>query len=300
MAETNYMQGDKDAAVTVPFSDDEAEPKDVAELVTEDDKEATTPQEAITRKQKRQERLTRLLQEGKQSKEEVSSLKSEQAELKAQLARLEGYVAANAQQQRQGPEVDYFKVRLDAIEERRKEAWASAQAELKAGTMTEDRQRYYEGVSRDIEEKKAEVFAERVLARREPAQQQNNARQQWVNQYPEVYRNDNAFKYAQARAQMRQAEGETLTEDVTHEILQEARNKFKLGPKKAPTASEKDRFSGMAASGNGGGSSADSGIVMKPEFKRMATALYSDLPEKEAIKKWVNGPGKKLRAQKVI
>lgn len=299
MAE-GYMQGDKDTGVTVPFSDDEAEPKDVAELVADDDKGAT-PQEAISRKQKRQERLTKLLQEGKQSKEEVASLRSEQAELKAQLARLEGYVAASSQQSRPANDVDPYKARLEQIETRRKEAWASAQAELKAGTMDEKRQAYYEGVSREIEEAKGEVFADRAIARREPAQRQDSARQQWVNQYPEVYRNENAFKYAQARAQMRQADGEQLTEEVTHDILQEARTRFKLGPKKAPTVSERDRFSGMASSGNGGGGgSGDTGIVMKPEYRKMATALYSDLPEKEAIKKWVNGPGKKLRQAKVI
>jgi hypothetical protein len=295
-----YMQGDKDTGITVPFSDD-SEEKEGAELLADDDKPAASPEEEKTRRQKRKERITRLLNEGKQSKEEVERLKGELAELKANQARLEGYVAAKASQPQPKDTADPYQARLDAIEKRRKEAWAAAQAEMKAGALSEERAAYYESVSREIEEAKAEIYAERVLARRAPQQQQDAARQYWVNQYPEVYRDQRAFQWAQARYHMRQAEGEAVTDEVAHEILQEARTRFKLGPKKPPSASEKSRFSGVAASGSSGSPAAnDNGIPMRPEFKRMATALYSDLPEAEAIKKWVNGPGKKLRANKVL
>jgi hypothetical protein len=58
-------------------------------------------------------------------------------------------------------------------------------------------------------------------------------------------------------------------------------------------------MSGMASSGGGGGGR-DTGITMTPEFKRMAIAAYSELPEAEAIKKWVNTTGKRLREKKII
>lgn len=297
----DYMQGDKDTGTTVPFSDNETEVKDVAEVLVEDDNPAASPQERLTKKQKRQERLQKLLQEGNQNKEELGKTKSELSELKSQLSRLEGFIAAQqaqqAQQRQQG--ADPYKARLDAIEARRKDAWKAAQAEVKAGTMDESRTAYYESVSREIEEEKSQVMVERELARREPVQQQNNARQRWVNQYPEVYANQNAFQWAAARSQMRVAEGEQLTDAVAHEILQEARVRFKLGGKAPPSASEKDRFSGVSSSGSSA-SNDNAGIRMTPEYKRMATALYDHLPEAEAIKKWVNGPGKNLRAKKVI
>ncbi len=297
---SDYMQGDKDTGTTIPFSDDEAEPKDVAEVLAEDDKPDASPQERLTKKQKRQERLQKILQEGKQSKEELEKTKDELHQLKSQLSRLEGFVAANQAAQQRQPTGDPYKARLDAIETRRKDAWKAAQAEIKAGSMDESRTAYYESGSREIDEEKAQVMVERELARREPVQQQNNARQRWVNQYPEVYANQDAFRWATARSQMRQAEGEVLTEEVAHEILNEAKIRFKLGAKKPPSASERDKFSGVSSAGGSANDNGATGIRMTPEFKRMATALYSDIPEAEAIKKWVNGPGKKLREKKAI
>lgn len=298
----DYMQGDKDTGSTIPFSDDENEPKDAAEvLVDEDGPAELNTAERISRKQKRQERLQKLIQEGKQSKEELGKTKEELHQLRTQLSRLEGFVAANqAAQQQLRPSGDPYKARLDAIESRRKDAWKAAQAEIKAGSMDDSRTAYYESVSREIEEEKAQVMVERELARREPVQQQSNARQRWVNQYPEVYANPDAFKWASARSQMRVAEGDALTEEVAHEILNEAKIRFKLGAKKPPSASERDKFSGVSSSGGSANDNGASGIRMTPEYKRMATALYSDVPEAEAIKKWVNGPGKKLREKKVI
>lgn len=294
----DYMQGDKDTGSTVPFSDDESEPKEGAELLAEDAPELNTA-ERISRKQKRQERLQGLLQKGKQTEEELGKTKEELTQLRSQLSRLEGFVAANQAAQQQRPTADPYKQRLDAIESRRKDAWKAAQAEIKSGSMDDSRTSYYESVSREIEEEKAQVMVERELARREPVQQQSNARQRWVNQYPEVYANPDAFKWAAARSQMRVAEGDALTEDVAHEILNETKIRFKLGAKKPPSASERDRFSGVSSAGGASGEGGASGIRMTPEFKRMATALYSDIPEAEAIKKWVNGPGKKLRDKKL-
>jgi len=72
---SDYMQGDKDNATAVPFSDDEAEqPKEAEDLLAEDSPDAS-PEERITRKQKRQARIQQLLADGKQSKEEAKALR---------------------------------------------------------------------------------------------------------------------------------------------------------------------------------------------------------------------------------
>lgn len=59
-------------------------------------------------------------------------------------------------------------------------------------------------------------------------------------------------------------------------------------------------MSGIPSSGNGGGNSGPPGIKLTPELKRIAIAAYSELPEDEAIKKWVNTTGKRLREKKVL
>ena len=296
----DYMQGNKDDATVVPFSDNETE-KEATEILGDAEKQAASPEEK-TRWQKRRERVNGIVQEAKQTKAELEKERQEKAELKERLARLEGYAAAQAAQQQQRPsnDVDPYQKKLDTIDQKRREHWTAYQAEVQAGKMDGDRTKYYERISREIDEEKTEVFAERAVARRIPQQQQDQQRQFWVNQYPEVYRNDKAFQYAQARWKMREAQGENIGEDQVHEILQEARVQFKLGPKKAPSASERDRFSGVPSSGSGGSGASGDGIAMTKDFKRMATALYPDLPEQDAFKKWANGPGKKLKAAKAV
>ena len=302
---SDFMQGNADSAVQVPFSDDKSEDERPEDLLAEEDSGASA-EERITRKAKRQERITRLLHEGKQSKEEAAALKAERAELKAEqgelrerLARLEGQVS----QQPTGGNgygKDPFESELDEVYELQSSAYQAAQAEIKAGAFTEARARHYEGVARDIETRKSRIHTRRELAMREPAARAEQGRQEWVRKYPDVYANPNAYEYAEGRFKQRKALGEVATHALVDEVMAETMATFKLGKKPAPSASERSRMSGVPSSGSGGGGRSDSGLVMTPELRRMAVARYSDLPEPEAIKKWVNGPGKKLRDRKVL
>jgi hypothetical protein len=297
----DFMQGNPDDAVQVPFSDDDSSASD-SDLL-DDDKPAGSAEEHISRKQKRQERIKRLLDEGKQSKEELGRLRSEQDGLKGELERLKGYVAANENSRRHVPHDDGrdpYEQRLDAVYERQSGAYAAAQAEIKAGTFDEGRSKYYERVARDIESEKSAIHAERVLATREPARRAEQAQQVWVQKYPEVYNNPSAYQFAEATFRRRQALGENATNQLVDDIMAETMAQFKLGPKRAPSASERSRLSGLPASGGGGTSSGGSGITMTPALRRMATAAYSDLPEPEAIKRWADNEGKRLRQKKIL
>lgn len=297
----NYVE--KDGALVVPFSDDDpTEAKKAAELIEEDEAPDASLEERKSRREKRKERLQTLLADGKQSKEEAAQLRKELAELKASQARLEGFVAAQQGQQRQSTgDADPYRQRLDAIEEKRKNAYRSAQAEIQAGKLDEKRNAYYESLAREIDEERAEVLAERAIARREPMRNQQAAQQQWVNKYPEIYRDDRAFQWARAKFQMRLADGEASTNQLVDEVMEEARVRYKLGGKSAPTVTEKDRYSGMgAASTRSSGSSADNNIRMTKEMRSMATALYPTLSEGDAIKKWTDKVGKKLREKRVL
>lgn len=298
---SDFMQGDPDRqSVVVPFSDDEVVRDD--ELITDEDKPSASPEERKSRKERRQARLQGIIQQGKKNAEELDAERKANTELRERLARLEGVVIASQNQPRQpaGDGKDEFESELDAIYKRQSDAYTAAQAEVKAGTFNEARQKHYEQIARDIETSKADVHMRRTLARTEPVRQQNQAQQVWVQKYPEVYQNQRAFQYAQARAQQRLSLGESITADVVDEIMTETKTQFRLGAKPPPTASERSKFAGTPASGSGGGGRSDGGIAMTKELRQMAIAAYDHLPEDEAIKKWTNKTGKRLRERKVL
>lgn len=296
----DYFQGDPDKnSVVVPFSDDETVRED--ELITDDDKPTDSFEERKTRKEKRQARLQGIIQQGKKNAEELEAERKANLELRERLARLEGVVVAS-QSQRQAPPADgkdEFERELDEIYQQQQNAYAAAQAEVKAGTFDAKRQAYYEGIARDIETRKTTVHTRRVLAQTEGARQQNQAQQVWVQKYPDVYRNQNAFQYAQGKAQQRLALGEQITPQVVDEIMTETMATFKIGAKPAPTANDRAKLSGMPASGGGGGGG-KAGVTLTPVLRQMAIAAYDHLPEEEAIKAWTNKTGKRLREKKVV
>ncbi len=285
--------------IVVPFSDDSEEVRD-DELIL-DEAPGATPEEKLTRERKKQERTRRLLQEGKQNKAEVERLRAEAEESKARIARLEGYVTALPQAQSQ-PGKDPYESALDTVYAKQSEAYMAAQAEIKAGTFTEERAKHYERVAREVETEKTRIHTRRELDASRAGTRQEQAQQVWVQKYPDVYKNPQAYQYAEATWKRRQALGENVSNDLVDEVMQETMAQFKLGPKRAPAANERARLSGHSSSGNGGGSSGGnaSGIPMTKELRKMAVALYSDVSEEEAVKKWANGPGKALRANKVL
>lgn len=296
----DFMQGSHDDSTAVPFSDDDKEQSSAASDLDEDSPNAT-PEERITRRQKRQERLNRLLQEGKQSKTELESLKAEQARTREELAQLRGYVAAQPQQRQANDDgKDPYEKRLDVVYDRQSEAYNSAQAEIAAGTFTDDRRKYYERVAREIESEKTRIHTERTVDSRQQNSRAEQAQAVWVQKYPEVYNNPRAYQYAKATKERREAMGEALTHDMIDEVMVEAMTQFRLGKKAPPTASERSRVTGIPSTGSGGGGGRSAGIVMTPAFTRMAEAAYPDLPQKDAVKKWVDGPGRRLREKKVI
>jgi hypothetical protein len=282
--------------INVPFSDDSEEVSDDQLILDENDPTAS-PSERVTRAKKKSERVARLLAEGRQSKEEAAALRAEMAELKANQARLEGYVSAQRQPaQQQG---DPYQARLSAIRARQAEAHRALMAERAAGTYTDARDAHYTAIAAEIEDEKATVIAERTMARMEPAARQQQAQQVWAHKYPEVYNNPKAFRYAQATFARRDAAGEKIDTEQIDEIMQETMTALRLGGKGKPTATEKARLSGQSSGGSSGGGAA-AGVPMTRDLRRMATALYSDLSEEDAVKKWANTVGKTLRKDKVL
>lgn len=301
---SDYMQGDHDkATAVVPFSDDEAAEKP-DELLVDDDKPDVSPEERIQRRTRRNERITTILREGKKNAEENKALREEQEALKLQMAELRGQLSATrAQPPSNDNAKDPYQERLAAVYARQKEAHRAATAEIKSEQWNEAREAYYERIAQDIETEKATIIAERTLASRSHANRAEQAQQVWVQKYPEVYGNDRAYRFAEASFRRKQAllePGQTPTAEMVDEVMNEAMTQFRLGSKKAPTANERQRLSGVPSSGSGGGTAPSGGVQMTPLLRNMATAAYSDLPEAEAIKKWAQNEGKRLREKKIL
>lgn len=295
------MQGDPDRqSSAIPFSDDDKENTDKSDDVFEELPATASPEERLTRQRKKDERTKRLLDEGRLNKKEVEALRDKTGSLERELAELRARVTQPPPVAAPPSGKDPFEERLDAVYERQGNAYTAAQAEIKAGTWNEERQRYYERLAREIEAEKTQIHIDRGLHRDAQNRRAENAQQHYINKYPEVYRDQRAYKFAEATFNRRLALGEAPTNDMLDEVMREAITTFKLGPKTAPSASEKSRLSGVSAGGNSGGGRPSDGITLTPELRRMAIAAYSDLPEADAIKKWVNGSGKRLREKKVL
>ncbi len=293
------MQGDPDRqSNAIPFSDDEKEDK---EDVFSELPATASPEERLTRQRKKDERTKRLLDEGRQNKDKVKNLEENQTALQRELAELRARVSQPPPQAAPPSGKDPFEERLDSVYERQSQAYTAAQAEIKAGTWDENRQRYYEKVARDIEAEKTRIHIDQGLAREQQTRRAENAQQHYINKYPEVYRDQRAYQYAEATWKRRLALGDQPSNDVLDEVMRETITQFKLAPKSAPSASEKSRLSGVSAGGSSGGSGrASDGVTLTPELRRMAIAAHSDLSEADAIKKWVNSSGKRLREKKVL
>lgn len=301
---SDFMMGDPDkTSVAVPFSDDEAEAKKVPEL-DEEDSPTASPEERRSRRQRRQERLQLMVQESQKNAERVRELEERENKTAREVAELRGMLAAQQQLQSRIANdngKDPYEQRLDAVYARQKRAYDAAQAEIATGKLTPERQAYYEQEAREIETEKTRIHTERAVAQDRETRRSEQAQQVWVQKFPEVYNNPKAFQYAQATWQQRQALGEQPTNALVEEVMHDTMTRFKLGAKPAPTASDRARLSGIPSSG-GGGSKTATGIDFSgnPALRKMALAAHSDLPEAEALKKWTNSTGKRLRDKKVI
>lgn len=310
MSDSSFMQGDPDkSSIVVPFSDDEATAKKLPEF-DEEDPPTASPQERKDRRARRQERLQLMVQESQRNAERVKELEERENKTAREVAELRGMLAAQQQLQSRIANdngKDPYEQRLDEVYARQARAYSAAQAEIAAGKLTPERQAYYEKEAREIETLKTRIHTERAvsqsIAQEREQRRTEQAQQVWVQKYPEVYNNPQAFEYAQAKFNLRtRGLRETPTNALVDEVMQEAIHQFKLGGKPAPSASDRARLSGIPSSGGGGGGKAPTGIDFSrnPELRRMALAAYSDLPEAEALKKWTSTVGVKLREKKLL
>ncbi len=161
---------------------------------------------------------------------------------------------------------------------------------------------------RDFEAKAWDIENMRVAAISQASQPAVNeqdlmkrmALQTYLNGHSDITHDPRRWEWAHARWVQRKAEGQADTIEMADEVMEEARIKFGLQPRKSrgsrPDPATRARLSGISAQAQGGGQ--EVGLVkMNAMERKMAREMYDKLPPEQAYQKWANGPGKRA-AQK--
>jgi hypothetical protein len=207
-------------------------------------------------------------------------------------------------QQQQGP--NPVQQRLNQIAEAKRRLHDHYQAI--AGQAGYDPRGKDQATQRDFEAKAEELENMRVAAISQASQPQLNeqdlmrkmALQTYLNSHSDITHDARRWEWAHARWVQRKAEGHPDTIEMADEVMEEARIKFGLQPRKSrgskPDPATKARLSGISAQAQGGGQ--EVGLVkMNAMERKMAREMYDKLPPEQAYQKWANGPGKRA-AQK--
>jgi hypothetical protein len=122
--------------------------------------------------------------------------------------------------------------------------------------------------------------------------------QQFTTEHADVTTNPKAWNWAIGLWQQKvQGEGEADTKDLAERILDQARVKFGMKPRRGgggnPDAATRARLSGVSAQGGAGDGESSGAVRMGPRERKMAEELYDKDPPKVAWQKWANGPGKR-------
>lgn len=164
--------------------------------------------------------------------------------------------------------------------------------------LSEKEQEYYEQRAQALQTAKMAAVAE---ASRQPINEQEMYRKwkwnEFTTKHSDIFQNEKARNWAIGRwQQLALGEGQPDTEDLAEKILDEARVKYGMKPRRATAngdAATRARLSGVSAQGGASGDVEGGAVKMGKRERQMAEELYDKLPPREAWQKWANGPGKR-------
>jgi len=165
--------------------------------------------------------------------------------------------------------------------------------------LTDQEQAYYEERAQALQTAKMAAVAERT---RQPIDEQEMYRRwKWndfTTKHGDIFGDQKKVAWAIGRwHQLVGGEGLADTEENAERILDEARVKFGMKPRRAMAngdAATKARLSGISSQGGASTGDIEGGAVkMGKRERQMAEELYDKLPPREAWQKWANGPGKR-------
>lgn len=193
---------------------------------------------------------------------------------------------------------DEFNNELDQLAERERALgvqWEVLKGQNKLDKPTLDD---FERKSRQIQDRKAEITAQRALNKVLPQILNAQQRNHYQMTYADVNSNPRASQYARGRYEIMLAEGAADGPELIDRAMNEARVKFGMaGAKPVPTNNDRQQLSGV--SGGGGRVKQDNQVKLGKAEKSMAMEMYGPRfngDEKKAYAAWAKGPG--LRAKR--
>lgn len=133
--------------------------------------------------------------------------------------------------------------------------------------------------------------------------------QQFTSEHSDVFQDQKAQNWAIGRwQQLVHGEGKADTRQLAEEILDQARVRFGMKPRKGggstPTASDRQRFAGVSARGGSPSQASPGAIQMSADDKKMARLAFlgkkingKEMNEQQAYQRWANTVGKKRQEQ---
>lgn len=231
----------------------------------------------------------------------------ENGELRERIARLEGAVSRSARDTstkvgRAAGEDDPSESELNEIYDQ--QITIQTQIEALGKNITKEQVDRFQKQAIKLDIRKSELIAERVNKRnaRSSGDSERDLNKRALQiQYADVYTHPRAPGWAQGR--FHQLFAEEGKEDGSNGIelvrrsLEEARVKFGLAKRPAPTDNERSRYSGVARGGGSAAAGPPTKITLSKGQMKMADAAYGHIKDKDVrYKTWAQKAGRRIAA----
>lgn len=295
------------AVEAAPTHDDEPVRVDLDEADDDAEPERETTQEASARKERRANRYREQVEERKRLAEENAKLREEAAQLRTQRT-----VAETMQQfmPRQPPPPDPIDREIalteQSLENVQKEFRRMHADRAAAGApMSQEEIDQWNAKARDLDRRANALHTQKLVrsqGRQAPQQDVTVAAQEAYlhMQFPDVMSDPLKRQYATVQAQkIMRDEGRSVADmAVVQRAIEMAREAFggQAAPRRgsAPSAGMRAKFGGASAGSARGGDEGGNRVVeMGTHEKRMARAMYPNMDEREAYKRWATKVGAK-------
>jgi len=271
-----------------------SDPNEPITVQTDDAKRETRRQ----RRAERQSEFKRLQEENTRYRQQLEQRQAPQYQ-------------APPQQQRQ--EVHPAVARLNQIDEQTDSLHREYNAVYKAGNLTPELEAQYQRKARELQTARMATIAQASAPQiNEEQLVQKAAWRQFTAENSDVFYNENqnVKAWAWAEYHRRIAEGQRDTREMVDSVLDAARTRFGLTPRKGgsnPDNATRQRLTGISARGAGAGQPSSGEIQMDGHMKKMARIAFLGKPGKDgkpmtegqAYQHWANTVGKKLMSEKI-
>lgn len=278
---------------------EEAEGSVVVDTEAEEDEGDEEPPERPTRAEKKRNRYRQAQEEAREARERAEQAAQEAAALKAEMARVQGYLVARHQQQ--APQGDPEMAQLRAAYQNtysEEHEFAETLEVLRARDPAEFQRRMGEFQAKlgDIHLRRARYANAVVERERAPYQQQAYQQQQQQRlmehlaiQNPDVWADQRRVLWARTRHSQLVLEGHPDSMETVNRALEDTRRHFGLkGGKEAPrpTKAQQQKYMGAPVGARGAAPTSGGPVVMNRDMQTMARARYPQLDPADAYKAW--------------